>query len=176
MIEITPILSFTRICLADAYQVYFSIICFVNFFVKNQLKKLTTRRLNKYLRLNNSILFNFHQVLPTIVKNIPSTFLGPVNGRNTQTLTEFLSPTLQNVFLWLVNKARLKFSNVVIQFSSLSSFLLSFLAHKKCFMDPVGPMDPVRAKLKNSSFLKLRHCTSGYMKNYLENQSSMLKW
>ena len=79
-------------------------------------------------------------------------------------------------FCALVNKARLKVSNVVIQFSSLSSFLLSFLAHKKCFMDPVGTMDPVGAKLKNSSFLKLRHCTSGYMKNYLENQSSMLKW
>ena len=52
-------------------------------------------------------------------------------------------------FCALVNKARLKLSNVVIQFSSLSSFLLSFLAHEKCFMDPVGTMDPVGAKLKN---------------------------
>ena len=83
----------------------------------------------KLLEITFHLFHLFHQSSDhshIILKIIPSTSLGPVNGKNIQASIEFLELNLKNRFLsWQIDpdlKSKL--------FSSMPSFFMSFRGHK----------------------------------------------
>ena len=114
--------------------------------------------------------------------NYSKHFLGLVNGKNTQSQTDFFESQCSKQFFKLANKRRFKVLNVVIQFSSILSLFRVFLHIKSCFQRSCWSKTPkflVKLKVVKTIPVSIhtRTCVSeGKKCQYFENFQTPIKW